>query len=243
MPSSSAPNPARAFPFQALLCAALLLIAELIAWPFTTFGIADEWSYGKTANVLAQTGNIVYNGWSTAMLGWQLYPAALLIRIFGYSYFICRVSTLAASLLATMLMQRICVRAGLSERNATLTTLALVLSPIYMQLSVTFMTDINGLLALLLCLYACLRALKAASEKRHHRLDLFRLHGQRDRWFCAAAWLARRPRHDPVHALAAATQPQGSLWPAYCLRRLAACSSRGACTGPSSSPTSMASPS
>lgn len=164
MPSRPAPVQARSFPFQALLCAAIFLVAELIAWPFAKFGIADEWSYAKTANVLAQTGHIVYNGWSTAMLGWQLYPAALLIRLFGYSYDVCRMSTLATSVVATALTQRIFVRAGCNERNATLATLALVLSPIYMQLSVTFMTDINGLFALLLCLYGCLRALQAASE-------------------------------------------------------------------------------
>ena len=164
MPLSPVPVPTRRLPFQALLCAALLLLADIIAWPFAKFGIADEWSYAKSANAVAQTGHIVYNGWSTATLGWQLYSAAALIRIFGYSYQVCRVSTLLAALLSTALLQRIFVRAGVRERNATLATLALVLSPIYMQLSVTFMTDVNGLLALLLCLYACLRALQAASE-------------------------------------------------------------------------------
>jgi hypothetical protein len=165
MLSSPVPAPARTFPLQALFCAALLLVAELLARPFANFGIADEWSYDRTAKTLAETGHIVYNGWSTAMLGWQLYPAALLIRLFGYSPDVCRMSTLAASVLATFVLQRIFVRAGIRERNATIATLALVLSPIYMELSVTFMTDISGLLALLLSLYACLRALQAATEK------------------------------------------------------------------------------
>ena len=164
MPLRSTRVSARPLPLQALLCAALFLIAELVARPFTRFAIADEWSYAKTANVLAQTGHIVFNGWATAMLGWQLYPAALLIRVFGFSYDVCRMSTLGAAVLSTALLQRIFVRSGVGERNATLATLALVLSPIYMELSVTFMTDINGVLALLLCLYGCLRALQAASQ-------------------------------------------------------------------------------
>ena len=164
MPSSSASARRTPLPLQALLCAALFLIAELVARPFTRFAIADESSYAKTADLLAQTGHIVYNGWATAMLGWQLFPAALLIRIFGFSYDVCRLSTLGAAVLSTALMQRIFVRAGVGERNSTLATLALVLSPIYMQLSVTFMTDVSGLLALLVCLYGCLRALQAASE-------------------------------------------------------------------------------
>ena len=164
MPSSPVPATPRTFPLQALLCAAIFLLAELLARPFTRFAIADEWSYAKTANLLAQTGHIVFNGWATAMLGWQLYPAALLIRVFGFSYDVCRMSTLGAAVVSTAVLQRIFVRAGVGERNASLATLALVLSPIYMQLSVTFMTDVNGVLALLLSLYACLRALQAASE-------------------------------------------------------------------------------
>lgn len=156
----------RAFPLQALACTVLFLLAELVARPFTSFAIADEWSYAKSANLLARTGHIVYNGWSTAMLGWQLYPAALAIRIFGYSYDVTRMTTLAAAAVCTALLHRIAVRAGLSERNATLATLAVMLSPIVMQLSVTFMTDISGVLALLLALYGCLRALQASTENR-----------------------------------------------------------------------------
>lgn len=164
MPSSSAPASSRFVPLQALLCAALFLVAELIAHPFTRFAVSDEWSYDRTAQIFAQTGHIAYNGWASPVLGWQLVPAALLIHLFGFSYDVCRITILATAVVATALLQRIFVRAGLLERNATLATLALVLSPIWMQLSVTFLTDINGVFALFLCLYGCLRALQAASE-------------------------------------------------------------------------------
>ncbi len=163
MPPSSAPAKTRPFQLQALLCAAIFLAAELSARPFTRFAIADEWSYAKTAEIFARTGHFVYNGWAAAMLGWQILPAALLIRVFGYSYDVCRMSTLIAAVVSVALSQRIFVRAGVNERNASLATLAVFLSPIYMQLSVTFMTDVSGVLALLLCFYGCLRALQAAN--------------------------------------------------------------------------------
>jgi hypothetical protein len=35
-------------------------------------GFADDFSYIKTALVYAQTGHFVYNGWATAMFGWQI---------------------------------------------------------------------------------------------------------------------------------------------------------------------------
>jgi hypothetical protein len=60
-------------------------------------------------------------------------------------------------------VQRIFVRAGITECNAALATLTLVLSPLYLLLSVTYMSDIFGLFATVICLYGCLRALQAAT--------------------------------------------------------------------------------
>jgi hypothetical protein len=57
------------------------------------------------------------------------------------------------------------VRAGINERNAIIGTLALVLSPLYLMLSVTFMSDIHGLFAIVLCLYGCLRALQSSTTR------------------------------------------------------------------------------
>jgi hypothetical protein len=149
----------------AVLCALLFLICVLISHPFAEMGIADDWSYFLTARILAQTGHIVYNGWATAMLGWQLYAGALFIKLFGASFTAVRMSTLTVSVLTTFLIQRTLVRSGINERNATIATLAVVLTPIYMQLSVTFMTDIQGMFAIVLCLYACIRALQTSDSR------------------------------------------------------------------------------
>jgi hypothetical protein len=148
---------------HALLCTLLLLFCELISRPFASMGVADDWSYIFTARILAQTGHIVYNGWATAMIGWQLYAGAAFLKLFGGSFTAARMSTLVVSLITTFLIQRIFVRAGINERNATIGTLAVVLTPIYMQLSVSFMTDIQGLFATVICLYTCIRAVQTPS--------------------------------------------------------------------------------
>jgi len=137
----------------------------LISRPFADMGVADDWSYFLTAKILAQTGHIVYNGWATAMLGWQLYAGALFIKLFGASFTAVRMSTLTISVLTAFLIQRTLVRTGINERNATIGTLAVVLTPIYMQLSATFMTDIQGLFAIVVCLYACIRALQTSDSR------------------------------------------------------------------------------
>jgi hypothetical protein len=154
---------ARKFRIPALFCASAVLVSELISRPYANMGVCDDGPYILMAHTLATTGHIAYNGWATAMLGWQLYIGAAFIRLFGFSFTAVRMSTLLVSLALVFFLQRTFVRAGITERNATLATLALVLSPLYLMLSVTYMTDIFGLFAIVLCLYGCLRALHSAT--------------------------------------------------------------------------------
>jgi hypothetical protein len=149
----------------ALFCAGAVLACELISKPYAAMGICDDGPYILVAKNLAATGHIHYNGWSAAMLLWQLYFAAALIKVFGFSFTTVRVSTIVVSVASAFLLQRILVRCGISERNAVIGTLALVLSPLYLLLSVTFMSDIHGLFAIILCLYACLRALHGSNDR------------------------------------------------------------------------------
>jgi hypothetical protein len=149
----------------ALLCALALVFCDLISRPFAEIGISDDWSYIRSAMLLEKTGHIYYFGWANAMVGWQLYLAALFIRVFGFSFTTVRMSTLLVAAITAFLVHRIFVRCGVNQRNATIATLAVVLSSIYMDVSVTFMTDMQGLFAIVLCLYACVRALNTANAQ------------------------------------------------------------------------------
>lgn len=149
----------------ALLCALAPIVCYLIVRPYAETGIDDDWSYIRSAQVLAQSGHIVYNGWATAMLGWQLYFGALFIKLFGFSFTAVRLSTFVQAVATAFLLQRTLVRTGINEWNATLATLTFVLSPLYLPLSFTFMSDVAGLLCIVLCLYMCLRALEAETQR------------------------------------------------------------------------------
>ena len=155
----------RRFRIPALICALCVLVCELISRPYANMGISDDGPYIFMAQTLASTGRIVYNGWAAAMIGWQLYIGAVFIKLFGFSFTVVRMSTLFVALVTAFLLQRTLVRSGITERNATVATLALVLSPLYLLLSVTYMSDIFGLFATLVCLYGCLRALQAATPR------------------------------------------------------------------------------
>jgi hypothetical protein len=146
---------------NAFLCVLALVVCTVAIHPQAEIGMYDDWSYVRTAQVLAQTGHIVYNGWGAVMLGWYLYPAALLVKVFGFSFTTVRSATMIEAMLAAFLMQRMFVRVGLIECNAMLGTLALVLSPLFLPLMYSFMTDMSGFLAIVVCLYSCIRALQA----------------------------------------------------------------------------------
>jgi len=149
----------------AFLCALIFLLCALATYPVAEIGMNDDWSYVQSARVLAQTGRIVYNGWATAMLGWQLLLGGLFAKVFGPSFTAIRASTLLVALLTVFLMHRTFVRAGVNSRNATVGTLVLVLGPLFLPLAVSFMSDVGGLLCLVVCLYACLRALQDQNDR------------------------------------------------------------------------------
>jgi hypothetical protein len=148
----------------AIACALTPLLCYFVVRPFAEIGILDDWSYIKTTQVLAQTGHIVYNGWATAMLGWQLYFGALFVKILGFSFTTVRFATVVESMATAFLLQRTFVRAGLNSWNATLATMTFILSPVCFPLEFTFLTDISGVLSIVVCFYMCLRALEAESE-------------------------------------------------------------------------------
>jgi hypothetical protein len=206
-----------------------VLLCELVSRPYTTMGVCDDVSYILIARKVAETGKIFYNGPTTPMLGWQLYLGALFIKLFGYSLTTVRMSTLAVAMMLAFVLQRLLVRANISERNATIGALALVLSPLYLVLSVTFMSDIQGLFAIVLCLYGCLRALQANSARATVGWIIFAVAAdgicgtsRQIAWLGilimvpSAVWLLRSRKH--VFLASAAVNVAGVAWVYACLQ-------------------------
>jgi hypothetical protein len=156
---------ARRLRIPALFCALSVLLCELISRPYATIDVCDDGPYILMAQKLAATGHVAYNGWAAPMLTWQLYLGAALVKLFGFSFTTVRMSTVLVAMALAFVLQRTLVAANISERNATIGTLAFVLSPLYLLLSATFMTDIHGLFAVVLCLYGCLSALRSSNPR------------------------------------------------------------------------------
>ncbi len=150
---------------NALLCAAIFAMCWLIAQPFAKMPFIDDFSYTKTALDFARTGHFVYNGWATAMLGWQVPWGALFIKLFGFSFDVLRFSMLPIAMASVYLFHQILRRFGINPANAVLGTLTMALSPLFLLLGASYMTDVPGLFVILLCIYMCQRAVAAKSDK------------------------------------------------------------------------------
>jgi hypothetical protein len=142
-----------------LFCALIFAACYWLTWPIAEMGFLDDFSYAKSAQVLARTGHLTYNAFAFPMLGWQAAWGALFIRLFGFSFSILKLATFFIALLTVFLFHSVLVRFGITARNAIFGTLTLGLSPLFLPLAASFMTDVYGLFAVLLCLYCCQRAM------------------------------------------------------------------------------------
>jgi hypothetical protein len=123
----------------------------------------DDWSIIRTSQVLETTGHIRFNGWESPTLGWLPFLGAFTMKLFGFSYTMPRVAMVGVSCALIVLLQRLFIRAGVSDWNALLGATTMAVSPIFLMTGVTFMTDVPGVLAIVACLYACIRAVQAGS--------------------------------------------------------------------------------
>ncbi len=151
---------------QATLCCLFLAVCVAASWPVAETGMYDDWSYIRTVETFARTGHVVFNGWGAPLLGIQLLPAALLVKMFGFSYTLVRLTTVLVALGTTALVQRTLVRCGVEEWNASIATITLMTSPMFLPVVTSFITDVWCLCAIVVCLYCCLRSLTARSDSK-----------------------------------------------------------------------------
>jgi 4-amino-4-deoxy-L-arabinose transferase-like glycosyltransferase len=147
---------------------ALLGLTALWALVITLIGIGgdyplnDDWAYAWSARHLAETGEVRILDWASPSLVTHMAWGALLVRVFGPSYVVLRVGTLFWALLGLWLLYALGRRAQLGVQRALVLTLGLALSPWFVNLSFTYMTEVPWLT---LTLAACL-CLACATEDR-----------------------------------------------------------------------------
>jgi hypothetical protein len=148
-----------------LLCMAIFLLAAAATNPVLEMGLNDDWSYAHIAREFAATGHIAYNGWTAVPLTPQIVWASAFIKLFGFSFFIVRLSTVVLGLFLVPVLYRLGRESGLAPPFAAFATLLSTLSPLAMPEAVTFMSDVPALFLFALCYYGGVKSWKAASAK------------------------------------------------------------------------------
>jgi hypothetical protein len=148
-----------------LLCAIIVAAGIWASFPVAEIGFVDDWSYVRTAQLFAKSGHFIYNGWATAMLGWQVLCGALFIKIFGFSFTVARLSMLPVAMATVFLLYSCLRRFQVSPANAIFGSLTFGLSPMFLPLAASFMSDVPGTFVIVLCLYLCKRAIDAGTPQ------------------------------------------------------------------------------
>ena len=143
------------------ICLAIVAGAFLLVWPAGDIAFGDDVAYSRMALRLAETGHLMLNGWEAAMNLQHAYWGALVIKLFGFSPFYLRVSTIPFALGAVALSYLLGRNAGLKNSAAALVALTLGLSPIFVPFALSYMTDVPGLFFFLVSLYALSRAFES----------------------------------------------------------------------------------
>jgi hypothetical protein len=120
----------------------VFVIAMLVVSPVGEFPLNDDWIYSKTVQQLLATGHYQAHPYLNATLVAQAYWGALFCKIFGFSFTTLRASTLVLALINAWAVAQCALTMGLKRNLALLCAVMVATSPLVLQLSYSFMTDI-----------------------------------------------------------------------------------------------------
>lgn len=153
----------RAVPFALVVTG--LLLAIVIINPFREMLSQDDaWSYARMVQHLLATGHYQLDDWAAANMPTQIYFAAGLSKIFGYSLTLLRCTTVALLAVALCSFYLLLRELGHTCQIAACTTLALLASPLVLLLGFSFQSDVQFLGWFLLALWLYIRGLHRCSE-------------------------------------------------------------------------------
>lgn len=124
------------------------------------FPLNDDWSYGITTKRLIETGNYHPVDWTSMSLISQVFFGALFCFPFGFSFTALHISTFVLSFFGIVSIYKICRMLNASCLLSVFISLVVMLNPIYLVLSGTFMTDIPFLSFVSMSMFFLIRSLK-----------------------------------------------------------------------------------
>jgi hypothetical protein len=138
--------------------AGLLLVAIAItARPWGDYPTNDDWQYARIAKRFAETGTLAIDVPIAPSLVGQVVAVAPLIRVFGFSHTMLRITTMLLAVGLLLVMDRLLSTAALGWKSRVVALVALGANPLFANLSLSFMTEIWGFVPALLGAWIWLR--------------------------------------------------------------------------------------
>src|SRR5881396_2612934 len=127
--------------------------AIAIIHPRGEFPILDDWDFSVATWNFARTGHFHFTPFTAVSLRAQVLWGALWTRLLGESFEVLRLSTLTLSAATLLIINRILHYTTLRALARITATLALIVHPIFLWASCTYMTDVPYLFASALTFY------------------------------------------------------------------------------------------
>lgn len=140
----------------------VFLVCELVVNPLGEFPLNDGCTYAKSVKILVEEGRLHAVDWQATVITHILW-GSLFVKIFGWSFFVIRMSTLIMSLTGVLLLYAIAKKICRSSTAAMAAALTLLFNPYYFNLSHVFMTDVSFVTLLLACVYVIFRYRESAN--------------------------------------------------------------------------------
>ena len=132
---------------------AIFLLQFVFINPLGEFSLNDSWVHTEIAYHLVETGVFRMSPYAGPTFYFPILLAAGLIKIFGMSFSILRISTLFFSLGSLLLFFLFLNKINKKYHLNFILTLLLFFNPIFYNLSFTFLTDISALFLFIASLY------------------------------------------------------------------------------------------
>jgi hypothetical protein len=143
-----------------------MLIAIIVINPFREMLPDDDgWAYARSVQHLVTTGKYRLDPWAAANMPVQIYMAAGLSKLAGYSLRLLRFTTLALLVVGLGSFYALLREISSTRSVASVLTLGLLASPLVLMLAFTFMSDIQFLGWLLLSLWLYVRGMRNQSAR------------------------------------------------------------------------------
>jgi len=120
----------------------------------------DDWSYCEIARILSEEGRLDMTDWPSMSLIFQVFCGSILIKIFGMKYSILHIFSYIMGFCSVLTLYYLLIEFKIKRKVSLLCSLILLVNPIFLSLSYTFMTDIFFLALVLISIFCYIKGLK-----------------------------------------------------------------------------------